>query len=648
MLLITSLCCILLTGNAADTLNTLQLPDASVEASSALLRAFVSSASPTTTLSGTEMQTLGIDQVSDALKLMNGVSVKDYGGLGGMKCVSVRNLGAQHTGVTYDGVPVSNCQAGQIDLARFCTQHLQEVRLDIGMQQQMDAPASTECYSGIIELTTGNPTSAPGGRMQLSYSNWNTLQAQGSANWQNGVGTALSYRHTDGNYPYQLHNGTLTSTEHRHNSRVDDGAAEVNYRHTLHALPAEVTAKLYGYGTNRQLPGSLILYNNVAREEMQEGNVLAQARYRQWLDAPYVVSLTAKYNHALTLYDDGKAQPSDPAQMQHQYHYWQNEYYASAGIVRRPMPGPLHLQAALFYDLQLNHLHSNLSTARSIDRTTHQEVLRLRSDMQRISLQASLLATQYRQRTSHQHWAPSVGTNILLLDHAHHQIRLRAMARQAYRLASFNEEFYYPLGQHDLRPERASECGAGINYQWSANSQQLTLALDAYHNRVHDKIIAFPTTFAWKMANLGKATTSGLEATLMLSKQMGRAQCNIGLNYQWQQSRNLDDPTNANTYRQTLPYTPRNSAGSTLTVQMPWCTVGYTVECVGERYASTMNTQHYRLAPYQCHNLTVSRAWKRLSVQGSVLNLSDEQYSIIQYYPMPGRQFRLSINYQFK
>ena len=77
------------------------------------------SAMPVQVLDGASLRRLGALQLSDAVKMMNGVAVKDYGGIGGLKTVSVRSLGAAHTGVTYDGVPVTDAQTGQIDLGRF-------------------------------------------------------------------------------------------------------------------------------------------------------------------------------------------------------------------------------------------------------------------------------------------------------------------------------------------------------------------------------------------------------------------------------------------------------------------------------------------------------------------------------------------------
>lgn len=39
----------------------------------------------------------GATSLDEALRMFSGVSVKDYGGVGGLKTVSVRNLGSQHT-----------------------------------------------------------------------------------------------------------------------------------------------------------------------------------------------------------------------------------------------------------------------------------------------------------------------------------------------------------------------------------------------------------------------------------------------------------------------------------------------------------------------------------------------------------------------
>ena len=53
---------------------------------------------------------------AQALLRFPGLSISDYGGLAGLKSVSLRGLGTAHTDIYLDGVRVSNFQSGQNDL----------------------------------------------------------------------------------------------------------------------------------------------------------------------------------------------------------------------------------------------------------------------------------------------------------------------------------------------------------------------------------------------------------------------------------------------------------------------------------------------------------------------------------------------------
>ena len=65
------------------------------------------SVAPLQVLTFTDLERIGVQSVSDAVRRLAGVMVKDYGGIGGLKTVSIRGLGDQHTAVLYDGVAFS-------------------------------------------------------------------------------------------------------------------------------------------------------------------------------------------------------------------------------------------------------------------------------------------------------------------------------------------------------------------------------------------------------------------------------------------------------------------------------------------------------------------------------------------------------------
>lgn len=81
------------------------------------------------TLAGKELQALSATSIADALKYFAGVQIKDYGGLGGMKTVNVRSLGAQHVGIYIDGIRVTNAQNGTVDLGKFSLSTMETVEL---------------------------------------------------------------------------------------------------------------------------------------------------------------------------------------------------------------------------------------------------------------------------------------------------------------------------------------------------------------------------------------------------------------------------------------------------------------------------------------------------------------------------------------
>ena len=112
-----------------------QIPDVTVSGKKTMNK--ISSVVPVQRLGKDMMEDLGIQNMADAVRRFAGTDVRDYGGTGGLKTVSVRNMGAAHTAISYDGVAVSNCQAGQIDIGRFSLDNVASLSLSVGQNEDM-------------------------------------------------------------------------------------------------------------------------------------------------------------------------------------------------------------------------------------------------------------------------------------------------------------------------------------------------------------------------------------------------------------------------------------------------------------------------------------------------------------------------------
>lgn len=606
------------------------LPEVSVEDSTAHRRTRLTSASPLFELGNREIQNLGIKDVSEALKLANGVTVKDYGGLGGMKTVSVRNIGAEHTGVLYDGVPVSNCQAGQIDIARFSTENLSSIRMGIGAPTEMLMPASMEPYSGSLMLTTGSSESW----VKASYGSWNTLSSAANINY-NKLNAFINYNHTDGGYPFILTNGQEKTKEHRNNGRVDAINGEVNYSFRfqvpgsrLHNQTLDI--KTYYYYSDRGLPGGVIYYNNEAHERLWDENTFKQLKYKVSVGNQWDFLAIAKYNHSWNKYFDG-SQIDDGGIAMHTYEYRQNETFASLGANYRVARTNDKLQFSAVVDQFWNTLSTNIPEFTHKYRTTTYSTVRTRFHNSWITANASVLYTYLNEKTNRKKVTPNA--SVSFKPFASKDFYIRTSWRKAFRLPTFNDMYYYRLGNHNLRPERTTEYNIGFTYSKDTNSGNFAITADVYSNHVKDLIVAIPTTFAWKMYNYGNAKIKGI---------------NISSEYHWN---NILFNTGYNYTDSKIIYTAKHSGNTSLIYTNKLANIGYSMQWMGERYSSSMRENRYKLKRFNDQNISLSRLFNigknTLDVAIIVKNLFNCQYDIIQFYPMPGRQLSVTIKYNF-
>ena len=71
----------------------------------------------------------------------------------------------------------------------------------------------------------------------------------------------------------------------------------------------------------------------------------------------------------------------------------------------------------------------------------------------------------------------------------------------------------------------------------------------------------------------------------------------------------------------------------------------------GKRYYMAQNIPANEIASYVEQTLSLTREFAlgacRLRLQAEIVNLADEQYEVIKYYPMPGRAWRLGGTFSF-
>ena len=112
---------------------------------------------PVIEISSSSIERSGARELHEVLRTLPGLNVKDYGGIGGMKTVSVRGLGANHTSVCVDGMLVNDAQHGSIDLSGFDLDDTGTILVETVSADGIFKPARAFSSGSVISLATKAP-----------------------------------------------------------------------------------------------------------------------------------------------------------------------------------------------------------------------------------------------------------------------------------------------------------------------------------------------------------------------------------------------------------------------------------------------------------------------------------------------------------
>ena len=617
---------------------------------------------PSQTLNGEQLEKLNAHSVADALRYFSGLQLKDYGGVGGIKTVNIRSMGTNHLGISYDGVELGNAQNGQIDLGQFSLDNVEEITLFNGQKSAILQPASDFGHAGAIYIRTRAPRFSDGKGYNLKFKAryGSSDMFRFSTLWEQRLSSKVSSSVSaevltaSGKYKFRYRrkkqDGTVAydTTAIRENGDIWAVRAEGN----LHGMISDGfwKFKLYTYNSERGIPGAIV--NNVWRrgERQWDHNYFTQARFQKSFGERFTTQAVAKYAYYNTRYVN-----RDTTLLNVDNTYKQQELYFSTSNVYNLLP---IWSASLSYDFKWNRLDSDMRQFVTPQRYAHYVALASALNLERFKIQASVLATMVKDRLndgtsskSMTEYTPAVFANVYPF--ASKELSIRAYAKKSFRMPTFNDLYYTEIGNALLKPESALQYNVGLSYdrQWpSGLFRFFHLQTDVYYNSVHDKIVAYPKgqQFRWTMLNLGRVHIKGIDVETELTVVPVSGLLVTGrLQYTYQDARDVTDPEDT-FYRDQIPYIPWHSGTAILNIQYKKWDFNYSFIYAGERYNQQENIKYNYMQPWYTSDLSLSYRFKiketAFRITGEVNNVFSQDYDVILNYPMPKRNYGLTLD----
>ncbi|MDP5202069.1 TonB-dependent receptor [Flavobacterium sp. DG2-3] len=635
---------------------------------------------PVQSLSGVLLENLSAHNVADALRYFAGTQIKDYGGVGGLKTVDVRNMGTHHVGVFYDGIQLGNAQNGVTDLGKYSLDDMESLTMYNGQKSEIFQSAKDFASASTIYLRTKRPTFSNNKKTNLlvRYKTMSIDYHDPSFRWEQKLSDKVSmsvsseYIKSNGQYKFRYkrknQDGSVAydTTATRWNSDIEAFRLESGVFGKINKGVWD--AKVYYYDSERGAPGAIV--ENKFRDGFRQfdKNFFSQASLIKDVSDKYKLQLKGKFAYDYTHYiardttnvlgetlTEG-AQSDDS--------YYQKEAYFSAVNMYSILPT---WDVSLSTDFQYNKLNA---TRRGIQtqfsfpqRYTALVSLATSYRYEGFKVLGNVLATRVIEEVKYNAKAPNKTefTPALFLGYTpfkKYDFNLRAFAKRIFRMPTFNDLYYTMIGSSTLRPEYMNQYDVGFTYNFPVKESffdKFSLQADAYYTNTKDKIVAAPTgnLFRWMMTNIGQVKGKGIETVLNMATHIDKVNLTANLTYTYSQSQDFTKfvGLEMSSYGDQIPYTPWHSGSGILNAGYESWNFNYSFIYVGKRYNGNVNNiKVNEVQPWYTHDLAVQKsfAFKNYKLNGAVEvnNAFNQQYEVIYNYPMPGRTFKFIISFE--
>ena len=211
---------------------------------------------------------------------------------------------------------------------------------------------------------------------------------------------------------------------------------------------------------------------------------------------------------------------------------------------------------------------------------------------------------------------------------------LKAAFSSNYRLPTFNDLYWEPGGNSDLRSEKSNSAEIGFDFV----HQFLNLNITSFYIKNDDLIQWQPVSGTiWQPVNIQNVTNYGIELSAWAQKKYEHHLFLLKVQYDYTMSK--DDNLNKQ-----IIYVPNHKGNFIFNYQLKKWNFSYNLQYTGEVFTTTSNTQ--TLNAYWLSNIDISKSFfkNRLQLAFKINNLLDENYQSVAYRPMPNRNYMLNIN----
>jgi iron complex outermembrane receptor protein len=228
-------------------------------------------------------------------------------------------------------------------------------------------------------------------------------------------------------------------------------------------------------------------------------------------------------------------------------------------------------------------------------------------------------------------------------------ITLRTNFGRNLHVPTLNDMYFNPGGNKNLKPETGYQGDAGI--QWNFRNGNINYQLEAtgFSAWIENWILWRPSEYRyWTANNVQQVFSRGAELNASIKGDFLSVHYILKANYSY--TRTTDEEKSSPSYDMQLIYIPKHIGNIHLCLEKNKYSAIISWHYTGPRYASTVENGDHLVQSYYLLDAGIGKTFKLKShsfdINFKLNNILNEQYQVIKYRAMPGRNFSLTLSYR--
>jgi outer membrane cobalamin receptor len=593
--------------------------------------------------------------IGNLLASQSGIFTRSYGAEGSLQTISIRGAGSEYTSVFINGINYNNSLNGVFDFSKFSSEDISELIIKKG--NDFD-PLNNNPFGGVIELNPFEKSDTAKYSLKIQKGSFDFtgiyLNTAGSVN-NFYYKLNLSHKSSKNNYEYTFNNEkgirtnsdvnqySLNSTFVNQFSILDKPVklfSFINYLDKNLGLPNFVSSnrhldsktrereKNFSASINSKVLFSNLLINGIVGFQLNRLSIddpLLSINLRTKFFETNEKSFNSKmFVHLIQSWLNISAGITTSFENFDRVELRENEN-SSNQFIRRI--NSFNLTANFFQKILNDDLSFNFALLLS-NNFVRDHFINFNQDKKFSNLRAGISIN-------------SISTNLTVYGNIGTGTRLPNFYEITFsKLTSLNNK--------ELEPEKILNFETGIKY----NPKLLSLEMTYFNFDVDNKIIWQPQRVAFfSPINRGRVNSSGIE--INVERLMLFNHFYFNSNYTFTSALKKSKLSESdNSYNKQLPYIPKHKASISIQYINQNLNIEFSTNYYSRRFITEDNDELFSLAPVDLSNLSTTLDFKifnlKFSTQFLIQNIFNKSYQLIQSFPMPGREYRLTIQMEVK